>query len=103
MALLLDLADALAFLGLAGTVLAVGFAIVAAIALAILRNPAGGGIATGGWLVCVMLSLGAGFGGNWLLPTLALTALPLMLTLAGSVTVVRAGRANTAESAGVSA
>lgn len=92
MAVLLDLADAFAFLGLAGTVLAVIFALVAAFAFAFMGNPSGGGIATGGWLVWVMLSLCAGFGGNWWLPALAMTALPLMLVLFGALALVRSSR-----------
>lgn len=90
MAFWLTIADALSFLGLAGTVLALACAIAAAIAFAIIGSPAHGGAATAGWLFSALLSLCSGFAGNWYLSAVALAALPVSLILAGALSLLRA-------------
>lgn len=90
MALWLDFADAMAFLGLAGTALAIASAIVAATALAIIGAPDAGVVAVAGWVAGVLLSLGGFFVSNWHLPTVALASLPLALVLAGAIGLIRA-------------
>ncbi len=86
----LGLADTIAFLGLAGMVIALVSAVVAAVAFAIIGAPSEGGAAMVGWLVGLMLSLCGGFGGDWYLPALAVAALPLFLALAGAIGLLRA-------------
>lgn len=91
MALWLTLADALTFLGLAGAVLAVASAAVAAIAFVIVGAPDIGAVAVAGWLCCLVLSLCSGFAGHWHLPGLAVVALPCALILASIVGLLRTG------------
>lgn len=100
MALWLDLSEAFTFLGMSGTVLAIALGVVAAVAFALLGNPSGGGVATAGWLLCVMLSVASSFGftGDWLLPTLAVSALPVALVLAAAVNLVLSVRSCSARS-----
>ncbi|MDQ0729176.1 hypothetical protein [Microbacterium sp. W4I20] len=89
MALWLNLLDAFAFLGMAGTVLAVGAALTAAIAFTFLGSPAGGGMATAGWLICLALSVFSGLViGNWVMPADAVGALPLSLLLGRALGLV---------------
>jgi hypothetical protein len=86
MALWLDLTEAFLFFGIAVTILAVAFGVAAAVAFAALGNPPRGGVATAGWFICVALSLASsvGFTGDWFLPTLAVSALPVALVLAAA-------------------
>lgn len=90
MALWLNLADALTFLGLAGAVLGVASAVVAAIAFAIIGAPDTGVAAVTGWVCCLALSLCSGIAGHWHLPGLAVVALPGALILASVVGLLRA-------------
>jgi len=100
MALWLDLTDVFTVLGIVGTVLALAFGIVAGVAFAIIGNPSRGAVATGGWLVSVMFSFTAtlAFAGSWVLPTVAIVALPLTLTLTAAFHVAVCARSHTAQS-----
>lgn len=80
MALWLDLASIYAPLGATGAVVAVVTATVAALAFGI-GAPTGGGLATAGWLMGVLLSLCSAFAGDWIFPVVALVALPAALVL----------------------
>lgn len=100
MALWLDLSEAFTFLGMSGTVLAVSFGVVAAVAFALLGNPSAGGMATVGWLLCAMLSVASSFGftGDWVSPTLAVSALPLSVVLAAAFNLALSARSCSARS-----
>lgn len=98
MALWLDLTHVFTFLGIAGTILALAFGVVAGVAFAITGNPSRGAVATGGWLVSVMFSFTAtfAFAGSWALPTVAIFALPLTLTLSAAFNVAVSVRSHAA-------
>ncbi|MFJ2503710.1 hypothetical protein [Microbacterium sp. NPDC087592] len=101
MALWLDLTHVFTFLGIAGTVLALTFGVIAGVAFAITGNPSRGAVATGGWLVSVMFSFTAtfAFAGSWVLPAVAIVALPLTLTLSAAFHVAVCARSHAAQSA----
>lgn len=88
MALWLTLADVSGFIGLAGTVIAVASALVAAIAFSV-GTPERGWIAVIGWLAALLLSLCNAFTGNWTLLLLALISLPVALVLTVVIAVLR--------------
>ncbi|WP_091027609.1 hypothetical protein [Microbacterium oxydans] len=58
-------------------------------------------MATGGWLVSVMFSFTATFAfvGSWVLPTVAIVALPLTSTLSAAFHVAVCARSHAAQSA----
>lgn len=90
MTLWLVIVDALTFIGLAGAVLAVASAVVAATAFAIMGAPDAGAAAVAGWLCCVILSLCGGFEGHWHLPGIAVAAGPTALLLTCLIGLLRA-------------
>lgn len=71
-----------------GVIAAFASAGFAAIAFA-LSSASCGGLATAGWLVGVMLSLCGCFFGNWLMPAVAISALPLVLLVTGVARMLR--------------
>ena len=89
MAITLALADVFGLIAHAGVIVAVATAILAGIAFC-LGDPSSGGVAAAAWLVGVMLSLCATFSGNWLLPAIAIIALPAALVLTGIFLLLRA-------------
>lgn len=89
MALSLALAGVYGLLAYAGLIVAVVTAIIAAGAF-IRGSFSGGGVASAGWFMGVVLSLCCGFAGDWLVAAVAISALPATLALAGVVFVVRA-------------
>lgn len=74
MTLLLALADALGFVGVAGAVLAVASALTAAVAFTVTETPTVGKIATVIWLGGALLSLCSWCSGAWVLPAVAVAA-----------------------------
>ncbi|PVE94222.1 hypothetical protein [Microbacterium sp. TPD7012] len=81
-ALVRDLSEMFGLLAHVGVIAAFASAGFAAIAFA-LSSASSGGLATAGWLVAVMLSLCGCFFGNWILPAVAISALPLVLLVTG--------------------
>ena len=88
MALWLTLTDVSGFIGLAGTVIALASALVAAIAFSV-GTPESGWIAVIGWLAGLLLSLCNSFTGNWTLLLFALISLPVALALTVAIAVLR--------------